>query len=65
MNDYQDVINILQSIHTPLLKSTLININSDNELPPGITIQNKHYYYPIINGNPEINKPLKVTGIAY
>lgn len=65
INDYQEVINVLESIKTPLLKSTLLNVNSDNGLPNGITIQNKRYYYPIINGAPEINKPLKVTGIAY
>jgi hypothetical protein len=63
INDYQDVINILQSIHTPLLKSTLLNVNSDNGLPNGITIQNKRYYYPIVNGNPEINKPLHVINV--
>jgi hypothetical protein len=52
INDYNDVINVLQSIQTPISKNTFTDINKNN--PPGFTIGDRHYY---MSG---FNKPMNV-----
>jgi len=47
INDYFDVINILQSIQTPISKNVFININKID--PPGFTIGDRHYYLTAFN----------------
>ena len=52
INDYNDIINVLQSIQTPISKNTFIDINKNS--PPGFTIGDRHYY---MTG---FNKPMNV-----
>ena len=57
INDYSDVINILQSIQSPLSKNILSNVTSG-----GFVILNKYYRHSVDSyGNIELNKPLEVV----
>ena len=58
IHDYFSVINILESINSPILKNTLINNNK------GFIIQNQYYYHSTNQyGQIELNKPLLVSTV--
>jgi len=64
INDYQTVINVLNSINRPILKSTFINIQSES-LPNGFTVSTRNYHqYTDARGNPDLNRPLVMVNIG-
>jgi len=56
INDYSDIVNILQSIQTPISKSVFTNITEEGSYI-GITIGDKFYYIS------ELRKPLGVLAV--